>query len=55
MPEPPGTAFKSAGIRFSSVDQIDRRALKRWLSKSALIQWDYKNIVKRRGVLIRIR
>lgn len=30
------------------------RLLKRWLRKSLTIQWDYKNIVKRRGVLEKI-
>jgi hypothetical protein len=29
--------------------------LKRWLAKSRDIQWDYKNIVKRKGKLERLR
>ncbi|MBL8759582.1 MAG: DUF1801 domain-containing protein, partial [Phycisphaerae bacterium] len=28
--------------------------LKRWLKKSVAIQWDYKNIVKRKGRLDRL-
>ncbi len=43
--------FKTAGVRYTSVDQIRKTALRRWLRKSKTIQWDYKNIVKRRGVL----
>ena len=47
--------FKSAGARYTAVDQVDIRALKRWLAKSRDIQWDYKNIVKRRGRLERLK
>jgi hypothetical protein len=47
--------FKSAGARYTSVDQINKKDLKRWLKKSRDIQWDYKNIVKRKGVLERLR
>lgn len=51
----PGTGkFKDASITYTSTDQIDVKALKRWLKKAATIQWDYKNIVKRKGVLERI-
>ena len=52
--KPEGT-FKAAEIRFTSADQVDRDELKRWLEKSRLIQWDYKNIVKRKGVLERLK
>lgn len=48
----PGTGkFKDASITYTSVDQIDKQELKTWLAKSRTIQWDYKNIVKRKGVL----
>src|SRR5689334_10615271 len=40
--------FRTAGMRFTSVDQINKDDLKRWLEKSREIQWDYKNIVKRK-------
>lgn len=51
----PGTGkFKDASIFYTSADQIDAEALKRWLLKAATIQWDYKNIVKRKGKLIKI-
>jgi len=47
-------SFKAAEARYTSVDEINKKDLKRWLTKSKKIQWDYKNIVKRRGVLERL-
>lgn len=47
--------FKDASIKYTDPDQINFKDLKRWLEKSKEIQWDYKNIVKRKGELIRIR
>jgi hypothetical protein len=52
--EPEGT-FKAAEARYTSDDQIAARDLKRWLEKSIEIQWDYKNIVKRKGRLERMQ
>lgn len=46
--------FKAAEARYTSVNQIEEALLTRWLQKSLEIQWDYKNIVKNRGVLARI-
>ncbi len=47
--------FKAAGIMFTDTKDIPVKDLKRWLAKSKKIQWDYKNIVKRRGVLVRLK
>jgi len=47
--------FKTAGARYTAVEQINNSDLKRWLQKSKKIQWDYKNIVKRKGVLERLK
>ena len=47
--------FKAAEARFTSVKEINKEDLKRWLSKARDIQWDYKNIVKRKGVLERLK
>lgn len=47
-------SFKAAETRYTSADQINQEDLKRWLQKSKEIQWDYKNIVKRKGVLERL-
>lgn len=47
--------FKDASIFYTSVDEIKVKDLKRWLKKSKSIQWDYKNIVKRKGKLERLK
>ena len=47
--------FKDASIFYNDVAQIDVADLNRWLKKSLNIQWDYKNIVKRRGKLERLK
>jgi len=50
-----GGKFKDASIFYNSVEEINAKDLKRWLKKSKTIQWDYKNIVKRKGVLERLK
>lgn len=50
-----GPKFKDASIGYNEVSEINVDDLKRWLQKSADIQWDYKNIVKRKGVLERLK
>lgn len=47
--------FKAAEARFTSADQVDTKLLSKWLSESREIQWDYKNIVRRKGKLIRLK
>jgi hypothetical protein len=47
--------FKAAEARYSTVADIDANALRRWLEKAHAIQWDYKNLVKRKGLLERLR
>lgn len=47
--------FKAAGARYTDVAQVDVEALRRWLGKAREIQWDYKNIVKRKGKLERLK
>jgi uncharacterized protein YdhG (YjbR/CyaY superfamily) len=49
-----GKKFKDASIFYTTVDQINTKDLTRWLKKSREIQWDYKNIVKRKGRLERL-
>jgi hypothetical protein len=51
----PEGSFKAAEARYTSADQIVAGDLKRWLAKSSAIQWDYKNIVKRKGRLVRLK
>lgn len=50
-----GGKFRDASIFYTSFDAIDETELKRWLKKSIEIQWDYKNIVKRKGKLERLK
>lgn len=51
----PEGSFKAAEIRYTDVKQVNMKDLKRWLKKSKSIQWDYKNLVKRKGRLERLR
>ena len=48
----PEGKFKAAEARYQSVDQIDETVLRNWLQKARVIQWDYKNLVKRKGQLL---
>jgi hypothetical protein len=48
-------SFKAAEARYTAADQIDTQNLKRWLAKARDIQWDYKNIVRRKGRLERLK
>ena len=51
----PGTGkFKDASIFYTVIDQVNQNDLKRWAEKGVNIQWDYKNIYKRKGKLIRL-
>ncbi len=48
-------SFKAAEARFTAIEQINTTDLARWLQQARDIQWDYKNIVKRKGVLERLK
>ncbi|OJX32605.1 MAG: hypothetical protein BGO86_10085 [Chryseobacterium sp. 36-9] len=50
-----GKKFQDASIFYNDWNEINKEHLKRWLEKSGKIQWDYKNIVKRKGVLERLK
>jgi uncharacterized protein YdhG (YjbR/CyaY superfamily) len=50
-----GKKFQEASIFYSTVDEIDTVDLKNWLQKAKEIQWDYKNLIKRKGVLARLK
>lgn len=50
-----GGKFKDASIFYNAVDEIIAEDLSRWLKKSRNIQWDYKNIVKKKGKLDRLK
>jgi uncharacterized protein YdhG (YjbR/CyaY superfamily) len=48
-------SFKAAEFKFNTIAELNILDLKRWVKKSAEIQWDYKNIIKRKGVLERLK
>lgn len=50
----PEGKFKAAQAHFTDASEINVARLARWLRKAKKIQWDYKNIAKRRGVLVKI-
>ncbi len=50
-----GEKFKDASIFFNNISEIEAQDLTRWLKKSREIQWDYKNIVKRKGQLQKLK
>ena len=51
---PEGT-FKAAEARYTSAKEVNIKDLKGWLTQSKKIQWDYKNLVKRKGKLEKLK
>jgi hypothetical protein len=43
--------FKAAEAHYKDAFDINSTDVQRWLAKATLIQWDYKNIIKRKGRL----
>jgi hypothetical protein len=50
----PEGSFKAAEARFTAPEEIDEALLRRWLAEARTVQWDYRNIVKRKGRLERL-
>ncbi len=50
-----GGKFKDASRFYNSVSEVNTDELSRWIAKSRDIQWDYANIVKRKGKLERLK
>jgi len=48
-------SFKAAEARFTDVAQVEAKKLKRWLAEARDVQWDYKNLVRRKGRLERLK
>lgn len=46
--------FKAAEARYTAAEQVDTAQLERWLTSARVIQWDYKNLIRRRGRLERL-
>jgi uncharacterized protein YdhG (YjbR/CyaY superfamily) len=49
-----GKKFKDASVFYNDASEIKTTALERWIKLASEIQWDYKNIVKRKGRLERL-
>ena len=47
-------SFKAAEARYTAADQVDTGKLQRWLSEARDVQWDYKNLIRRKGKLVRL-
>lgn len=43
--------FKAGEARYTAADEVDTKKLKRWLAESRDVQWDYKNLIRRKGRL----
>jgi hypothetical protein len=48
-------SFKAAEARYTAVEQVDTGKLERWLAEARDIQWDYKNLIRRKGRLERLK
>ena len=50
-----GVKFQDSSIFYNDVAEISDEDLLRWLKKSEKIQWDYKNLIIRKGELIKLK
>jgi hypothetical protein len=50
-----GGKFKDASVFYTSAVEIKATDLRRWLGKARAIQWDYRNLVRRKGKLARLK
>lgn len=50
-----GEKFKDASIFYNELSEVNFEDLEVWLKKARDIQWDYKNLVKRKGRLERLK
>ncbi|HTI64696.1 MAG TPA: DUF1801 domain-containing protein [Gemmatimonadaceae bacterium] len=47
--------FKAAQATYTTPDQVDTKKLGRWLAEARDVQWDYKNLTRRKGRLERLK
>jgi Domain of unknown function (DU1801). len=47
--------FKAAEARYTAAGQIDIEKLQVWLNEARVVQWDYKNLIRRKGKLQRLK
>ena len=46
---------KDASVFYNDVSEVRKTDVRRWLKKARAIQWDYKNLVRRKGWLERLK
>ncbi len=49
-----GKRFRDASVFFTQVSEISLPDLRRWLGKAREVQWNYRDLVKRKGRLERM-
>lgn len=49
-----GKKFKDASVFYNDASEVKKADLRRWLKKAREIQWDYKNLIRRKGRLERL-
>ena len=47
--------FKAAEARYTTVGDVELEKLARWLAEARDVQWDYKNLMRRKGLLERLK
>jgi hypothetical protein len=50
----PGAKFQDASVFLQHLAELQALPLERWLAKAQRIQWDYRNLVRRKGRLERL-
>jgi hypothetical protein len=50
-----GKKFKDASVFYNDVSEVSKRDLQRWLRTANEVQWDYRNLAKRKGRLDRLK
>jgi hypothetical protein len=48
-------SFKAAEARYTTAAEVRVRDVRRWLAKARDVQWDYKNLTRRKGRLERLK
>ena len=49
-----GKKFKDASVFFNEVSEVELASLRRWLAKATGVQWNYRDLVRRKGRLGRL-
>lgn len=50
-----GKKFKDASVFFNDASEVKKTDLRRWLKKAQEIQWNYRDLIKRKGRFDRLK